>query len=292
MKKHSLNTQLYLTYLACFIPLLIYGFYKNGIRLYYTDIIGPIEMFRPLFILIFGITGAILGVIVREHRNIKNKNFNLLNKCKECVVEATLTVAILPLMTNPLIVFAINFLFSLVLSKVKINRMCIMYLIIEGINVLIGSNDFSNPYELSTVLNYDAIDIFLGKGLGGIFSTSIIFIIVALILLSFNKLYKKEMVYSSLIVFLLAGSIPFMLKGDYGSILPFLFGHNVLFILVFISPCIYSSCYTVKGQILSGIIIGIMTYALSYITPYTACILSVLIVSLIKNVLDRIFVIK
>ncbi len=292
MKKHSLNTQLYLTYLICFIPLFIYGFYKNGIRLYYKDVIGALEMFRPILILVSGVTGAILGVIIREHKNIKDKNFNLLNKCKECVVEAILTVAILPLKTNPLIVFAVTCLASILLYKIKINKMCIMYIVIEGINVLIGNNNFRNPYELSTVLNYDAMDLFLGKGLGGIYATSIIFIIVGAILLSFNKLYKKEMVYSSLIVFLLSGAIFYMIKGDYASILPYIFGYNVLFIMVFISPCIYSSCYTVKGQILSGILIGLMTFLLSFITLYTSCILAVLITSLTKNVLDRIFVIK
>lgn len=167
-----------------------------------------------------------------------------------------------------------------------------MYIIIEGINVLLKLNVFANVYELNTVLNYDGLDLLWGLGSGGIFSTSILFVLIGFIFLCFNKLYKKEMVISSLVIFLILGVVPFMFKGDYNSIFPYIFGYNILFVLVFILPNLYSSSYTVKGQVLSGFLAGILTYALSFLTPYTAAILAVLIVSIISGIIDRIFIVK
>ena len=292
MKRRSLNTRLYLMYLIALAPLIIFGLYKNGIELYNRGVVDFIGLLQPFVILLCGVFGALLGGVLREWKRDVKFGLEMLDKIKCDIVEAVLLTAILPISSNALIVLGVTFAFSLFLSKLKLNRIALMYIVVEGINVLLGLNNFNNAYESSTVLNYNGFDLFFGSGSGGIFSTNVLLITLGVIFLSFNKLYKKEMVYSSLFTFLILGSIPKMISGQYTEIFPYIFGHNVLFILVFIAPNLYSSSYTIKGQITSGILIGIITFVLSFWTPYTAAILAVSITSILKGVLDRIFVVK
>lgn len=290
--KKSLNTRLYLMYIIALFPLIIFGLFKNGILLYNKNLVNFITMLKPLLILLMSISGAFVGSILREYKKTRKFNLKMINKTKTNVIEALLVACILPLKSSPLVVFGVTFLMSLFLNKLKFNRIAFMYIVIESINVLFKLNVFENIYESSTILNYDGLDLFFGMGVGGIFSSSILLIAIGLIFLCFNKLYKREIVFSSLLVFLILGIIPLMINGDYNSICPYIFGYNILFILVFILPNLYSSSYTLKGQIASGILVGILTYTLSFITPYTACILAVLIVSVLSGVIDRLFVIK
>ncbi len=290
--KKGLSNRLYLMYIIALCPLVIYGLFKNGILLYKKDLVNFIMMFKPILILLMSVSGAFIGGFLREYKRQGKISFKMINRTKTNVIEAILVACILPIKSSPLVVFGISFLVSLFLSKVKFNRIALMYLFIEGINVLFKLNVFENVYEASTVLNYDALDLFWGLGVGGINSTSILFILLGLVFLCFNKLYKKEIVFSSIISFLILGIVPFMIREEYLNICPFIFGFNILFILVFILPNLYSSSYTLKGQIASGISVGILTYLLSFVTPYTACILAVLIVSVLSGIIDRIFVIK
>lgn len=291
MKKKSLNTKIYLMYFISLVPLILFGLYKNGIELYQKGLVDTLNMLKPLIMLFIGVAGAIVGGILRESGK-EPVSFKTIGLLKEDILEAILVVAILPIRTSPIIIFLITLLFSLLFSKLKLNRIALMYILIEGINVILGLNTFNNAYELNTVLNYDGIDLFWGMGTGGIFATSILFVVIGLIFLSFNKIYKKELVYSSLITFLVLGVVSNVIRGAYTEIIPFIFGYNIMFILTFISPNMYSSSYTIKGQILSGVLTGILTFAFSFLTPYTSAVLAVLIVSFLSGVLDRIFVIK
>ena len=279
-------------YLIALIPLVVFGFYKNGIDLFQKGLVGFGGCLRPLLILLAGVGGALIGGIARERRKGIKIDRSMADKLKGDIVEAVLIVAILPIASNPIIIFVSTFVFSFFLPKLSLNKVALMYLIIEGTNVLLGLNKFANVYEMNTALNYDGYDLFFGSGTGGIFSTNIFLITMALIFLSFCKLYKRETVYSSLVTFLILAIVPAMVMGNYKEIIPYIFGYNILFILVFIAPNLYSSSYTVKGQIVSGVLIGILTFALSFVTPYTAAIIAVLIASLLKGILDRMFVIK
>lgn len=292
VKKKSFTDRWYLMYLIALAPLILFGLYKNGVELYKKDLINFIMMFKPLILLSMGIIGSLMGSFISESKKQNKVNIKVFDNCKRNVLDAILVVCILPLKSSPVIVLIVSFIFGLCFTNLKVNRIALQYIVIEGFNVLSGLNTFYNAYEVNTVLNYDGVDLLFGLGPGGIFATSIFLIILALIFLSFSRLYKKEMVYSSLVTFLVLSTSVKMILGEYTEILPFIFGYNILFSLVFIAPNIHSSSYTVKGQILSGILIGILTFVLSHFTLYTSSILAILIVSLFKGVLDRIFVIK
>lgn len=292
MNKRSWTSRLYLCYGIVLIPLIIFGFYKNGILLYMKNYVDFLGMLKPLIIILMGLCGVLLGTVLKEYRDKKTLTRDFKNKCKGPIIEALLITMILPLKSSPIIVFFVTLIFAAFLSETKINRVALMYIVIQGVNALLGLNSFSNPYESSTVLNYNAIDLFLGSGTGGICSTSIIIIIFGLIFLSFNKLYKRDLVLSAILSFSLLVIVPNMLGGSYERIFSEFFGYNILYSFVLIAPNLYSSSYTVKGQILSGVVLGILTYFIMIIMPYNAAIISILVVNLLNGIFDRIFVIK
>lgn len=292
MKRRNLNVRLYLMYLIALLPLIVFGAYKNGISLYRKDLVTVVGAIRPIMLLLCALISSCLGAIIRERRRGVPFDKTMLDNLKGDIVEAVLIASILPISSNFLVIAVVNFVFSLLLRSLKFNRVAIMYIFIEGTNVLMGLNEFRNVYELSTVLNYDGVDFFFGSGPGGIFSTNVFLIAIGLILLSFNKLYKKETVYPALLTFLILGVSSKVFIGSYDEIFPYIFGYNFLFVIIFVAPNLYSSSYTIKGQITSGILIGILTFVLSFWTPYTASILAVIITSVSKEILDKIFVIR
>lgn len=290
-KNEKLTSRLYLTYILTLIPFILFGLYKNGYELYKKDYINLLESLKPLIIIFMSIVGTILGILIKTHRKTKKWDINL-ETLRWPIIESIILASILPLKTSPIIIFIITIIGSIFLKNTRLNKIAILYILISLINHILGLDSFLNIYQSSKSLNYNGIDLFLGLGVGGICSTSILLVTVSLIALSFNNLYKKDLVITSIIVFLLFGIISNMISGEYLKIFEIIFGYNVLFIFVFIAPNLYSSSYTMQGQMLSGIVLGTLTYFLLMISPYNAAIISILVVNLLSGIFDRIFVIK
>ena len=274
------------------IPLILFGLYKNGVQLYDKGFVSILGMLKPIILLSMGACGGLIGTIIREYRKNKVINTEALNKSKGLIIEAVVLGCTLPINSSPIILFAVTLVFGLFMDKCITNKMALMYIVVQGLNMLMGISSFANPYEVSTVLNYDGVDLFLGFGSGGICSTSIILIIVGLIVLSCNKLYKREMVYSAILSFLILGTVPSLINSTYEGIFSLLFGYNILFVFVFVAPSLYSSSYTSKGLILSGIVLGIVTYFLTIVSPFNAAMAGVLVVSLMSKVFDKLFALR
>lgn len=292
MNRKPITSRLYLMYAILLVPLMLFGIYKNGILLYQKDLISGVGIFKPLIMILMGGCGSFIGKIIKEYKTYKNVDIGIISKSKVWLIESFILSMVLPINSSPLILFIITLLFTLFLDDLKFNRIVIMYLVVQFINYLLGLDSFKNVYENSTILNYDGFDLFLGLGTGGSCSTSVILLVLSLIFLSFNKIYKKDVVYSAIFTFLILGIIPNIITASYTQIFNYIFGYNVLFIYIFVLPCLYSTCYTSKGQILYGVLIGILTYLIGIISPYNAAMISILIVSPLKGICDRIFVIR
>lgn len=292
MTKKGISSRLYFTTFLCLIPLLLFGLYKNGVQLYKKDLVSFIEMIKPLIIIAMSIAGAFIGSFIREFK-AKNKDIKkVINNNKIILLEAMIIAFLMPINSSPIILFIFMIIMGLFFRRFELNRIASFYILIEVINKILGLNSFENLYEYSALAKYNGLDLFLGFSSGGICSTSIILILISLFILMNNKIYKKEISVYSIISFVVLTSIFYMIKGDYASILPKVFGYNIFFIYVFVAPNLYSSSYTEKGKILSGILIGILTFVLSLVTYYGSAIIACFIVSILKGILDKPFELK
>ena len=63
-KSNNSIKRITLTYVISLLPLILFGFYKNGISLYIKKYVNILEMFKPLVIILLGfLIGAIVNVI-------------------------------------------------------------------------------------------------------------------------------------------------------------------------------------------------------------------------------------
>lgn len=272
------------------IPLIIYGFYKNGIYLYqhqYTNILG---LFKPLiFVLIGGLIGAFVNII---HQYIFKKH-------KGRFIEAVfssfhveygmLLGCIVSINTNIAIFSGVLFILLLISKFIKnrINVMALTFIAIYCIQVYL-TKDYSylNAYDTSRVFSLDFMDYMIGRGAGGISATHIILIIISMLGISISNNNKANITISAIVTAILCyGIYSIITKEPIGSLL---LTNNIIFAYTYIATDYVTSSYTLNGEIIFGILVGAVTFGFYFINPILAPFIAILIVSLFNNLIDRI----
>ena len=181
MSKKGISQRLYFTTFLCLIPLILFGLYKNGLQLYKKDLITPILMLKPLIIIAMSLAGSFIGTIIREFKS-KNKDIHkILNNNKIIFLESIIIALLMPINSSPIILFIAMIIMSLFFRRFELNRIALFYIGLEVINKIFGMNSFENLYEVSSMVKYNTIDMFLGFASGGICSTSVLLILIALL---------------------------------------------------------------------------------------------------------------
>ena len=276
-------------YLISLLPLILFGFYKNGINLYLKGLINIFNMFKPILFIIIGfIIGIIVNIIYEKyiHKN-KSKLIDIIFSSFHPIY-GILIACISSINTN-LILFTIITFIVLFISKflsLKINYIALTSLIIFFIMSMTNKFTFLNVYEASTNFNMNAIDYLFGKGSGGIFTTNILLLIVSYIILYNSKTYKKNIPIISTITFSILTIIYSILTNNIGNILNMLFTNGILFSFVFIATDFISSSYTKNGIIIYSILVGILTFVLYLINPALSSLGGILIASIFNSLID------
>lgn len=292
MKNKKITSRLNLLYIISLIPLVLFGIYKNVIFLSSrSDISFPLSL-KMIAIIFMSISGAVLGISLKELKKNKRVTLKDIYDNRELLLDALLMSMMLPLKTSPFIPFIVTLIISIIKIKGKLNKCALMYLIVFLINEILHLNVFDITVDFTNPIALRWTDLIFGLGEGGIGATSIVLILVGLVILCFNPIYKKEIAISSIITFSLLVIVPDMISANYSDIFKMLCGYNALFSFVFIAPSLKYSAYTTKGKVLSGILIAVLTYFLILLVPYAASMISILLINLVTPIIDRIFVIK
>ncbi|MDE6292590.1 MAG: RnfABCDGE type electron transport complex subunit D, partial [Bacilli bacterium] len=248
-----------LTRLVMILPLIVYGVYKNGIYLYRNHLTSTMGMLKPLIIIL---GGAIIAGIINYlyERFLKKNNSNFLDMIFSSfhIEYAILLGCIMSINVNLGIYFAVLIL-VLIASKFvdnKINTVCLAFIIIYGISTLLGQFIYTNAYETSKVFSYELIDYLIGRTPGGLASTHIILLVVALIGLAATNNNKTTISMTAISSYLIMMFIyAFITHNNYTDIITC---NNFLFLASFIATDSLTSCYTNRAMIISGIIIALL----------------------------------
>ena len=276
--------------LVLLIPLIIYGLYKNGIHLFinkYTNIIG---LFKPLvFILIGALIGAVVNILY-EYIIKKNKDKIVDVIFSSFHVEYGVLLGCIASINTNIFVFSIVLFVMFIISKFiknRINIMAIIFLIIYAIQFYVfdGFNYF-NAYDNSRVFALDFMDYMVGRGSGGIATTHIILLMISLLGISISSNNKTNISISAMITsFLIFGIYSIITQESLGSIL---LVNSMLFIFTYVATDYVTSSYTPTGQIIFGVLVSLLTFGFYFINPIIAPYISITIVSLLNNLIDRI----
>lgn len=270
------------------MPLVIYGFYKNGIYLYQNDYVSLINMFRPLYF-IFG--GAIFGALVNiiYERLIKKNDDSLLTIIFSSfhVEYGIILGAVMSINANIAIFLGVLFvvLFASKFTNNRINTMAFCFILIYIIESTISSFVYANPYESANSFSLSFMDYMIGRGPGGIASTHVILLFVAIIGLELTNSNKTSIAISAIAIFTLAVGIESIITNS--NFLDNYFINNYPFIFTFIATDSVTSCYTIRGKVVFGLAIGLLSFGLSLWNAILAPYIAILVVSLFNNLIDR-----
>lgn len=292
--KESLKS-IIIKYFIALIPLIIYGFYKNGVLLYTNHLTTIKGLFKPL---VFVFSGVLIGIIVnylyeriiKKHQNINNKLLFSFESLYGALVSSVISIN-----TNYFLFIGVTFVILFIskfLKKNYVNITALIALLIVFISNIIGSFSFLNMYERTNTFNLNTLDYLIGRGSGGINTTCIFLLIISLIILFKIKSYKKEIPLFSIISYSLCIIIYSIITNDLGHILDNIFTNGIIFSFIFIAPDYLSSCYTKKGKVIFGILAGLFTFGLYLIYPPLSALGGILIVSLSHYLIDHLCELK
>ena len=311
--KNSTN-KIMLHLLVALLPIIIFIVYKNGYIPYSHGLISFIEMFNPLLTIFIGaltsfVIESIYALILKKKNYIKNSY---------AFFPGLFLALILPLHT-PIYVVVIG---SVVASISKIifggfgknmfNPALVGYLfIILVFSSILTTDNYFNQYELDTISSptpltnasmvsgigsYDELvepygdlsNFLIGTIPGSLAETSALLCIVAYIYLSFTKTIKWRipLVYVATVFIITFGIGRLLGEGIYYPLFHILSG-GLMFGAVFMATDPITSCVTPIGQVLQGILLGIITVIFRF-TGVEGVAYSILIVNALVFLLDKI----
>lgn len=260
------------------IPLILYSIYKNGYLLYQKGLIGFASIFKIIFLILISVLIKIVIDYIKHKKIILDYN----------LLYVILIALCMPYNINLLIytiLFSILYTLSIYLDKyIKINKVCLISLIIILINGIIFDFSYLNPLEKNYSFNFTVIDLLMGRSVGSIGTTSAIFVIVAYLYLLNNFYYKKNIPLAINATYLILYLIYLLIFKDSA----FLLHNELIFASVFVATIPEFSPYNERMQLLYGVLIGLLSFAITILVhPYIAPYLSILIVSTINLLVVR-----
>ena len=256
------------------IPLLIFGFYKNGIKGY-----DGIYILHPLILDLVGFaSGALVSIILEKKKPLTSfyPFYGLLS-------------ASLVFPNTSIIVFGLICFISLFIYK-KINKNNVNIVCVIALIFILISNFYETIYlnlVINSNTNLDGLDYLLGKGSAGLNATCTLLSLVSYLYLSTKDFYKKEIPLYSFLIYSILMVIYLSFIGDINSLFVRLLSNGTIFSLVFVSTMGTTSSYTKRGRICYALILGILMFILSFSFPSLAVISAIFLVSIMHKYIDK-----
>lgn len=256
------------------IPLLIFGFYKNGIKGY-----DGIFILHPLILDLVGFaSGALVSIILEKKKPLTSfyPFYGLLS-------------ASLVFPNTSIIVFGFICFISLFIYK-KINKNNVNIVCVIALIVILISNFYETSYlnlVINSNTNLDGLDYLLGKGSAGLNASCTLLSLASYLYLSTKDFYKKEIPLYSFLIYSILMVIYLSFIGDINSLFVRLLSNGTIFSLVFVSTMGSTSSYTKRGRICYALILGILMFILSFSFPSLAVISAIFLVSIMHKYIDK-----
>lgn len=256
------------------IPLLIFGFYKNGIKSY-----DGIYILHPLILDLVGFASGTLVSIILEKKKPLTSFYPFYG-----LLSASLVFPNTSIIVFGLICFISLFIYKKI-NKNNVNIVCVIALI-----VILISNFYENSYlnlVINSNTNLDGLDYLLGKGSAGLNASCTLLSLTSYLYLSTKAFYKREIPLYSFLTYSILMVIYLSFIGDINSLFVRLLSNGTIFSLVFVSTMGTTSSYTKRGRICYALILGILLFILSFSFPSLAVISAIFLVSIMHKYIDK-----
>ncbi len=256
------------------IPLLIFGFYKNGIKSY-----DGIYILHPLILDLVGFaSGTLVSIILEKKKPLTSF----------CPFYGLLSASLVFPNTS-IIVFGLICFISLFIYK-KINKNNVNIVCVIALIVILISNFYETSYlnlVINSNTNLDGLDYLLGKGSAGLNASCTLLSLASYLYLSTKAFYKREIPLYSFLTYSILMVIYLSFIGDINSLFVRLLSNGTIFSLVFVSTMGTTSSYTKRGRICYALILGILMFILSFSFPSLAVISAIFLTSIMHKYIDK-----
>lgn len=256
------------------IPLLIFGFYKNGIKSF-----DGIYILHPLILDLVGFASGVLVSIILEKKKPLTSFYPFYG-----ILSASLVFP-----NTSIIVFGLICFISLFIYK-KINKNNVNIVCVIALMVILISNFYETSYlnlVINSNTNLDGLDYLLGKGSAGLNASCTLLSLASYLYLSTKAFYKREIPLYSFLTYSILMVIYLSFIGDINSLFVRLLSNGTIFSLVFVSTMGTTSSYTKRGRICYALILGILMFILSFSFPSLAVISAIFLVSIMHKYIDK-----
>ena len=240
------------------IPLILFGFYKNGINLYFKGLVSIIYIVKPL---IFPAISLIVGIIYllifkdKDHNKVLIYYNLLISLCISINTNIWLYIGLIVLL---------DLMYLLFLKKLNLNFVALSILIIGLVSYLIKDYSFYNHYEVIKNHSYSVIDFLIGRSIGGIATTNIMLLLINVFILSFLPYYKKDIAITGLIIYFVCSLWGFVLGYNINEIINLLCSYSVIFSIIYIATINNYSPKKERNRYLYIALICVITFTLVY----------------------------
>ena len=256
------------------IPLLIFGFYKNGIKS-----CDGIYILHPLILDLVGFASGTLVSIILEKKKPLTSFYPFYG-----LLSASLVFPNTSIIVFGLICFISLFIYKKI-NKNNVNIVCVIALI-----VILISNFYETSYlnlVINSNTNLDGLDYLLGKGSAGLNASCTLLSLASYLYLSTKAFYKREIPLYSFLTYSILMVIYLSFIGDINSLFVRLLSNGTIFSLVFVSTMGTTRSYTKRGRICYALILGILMFILSFSFPSLAVISAIFLVSIMHKYIDK-----
>lgn len=317
LKSNNSTSNMMYTILIILVPFIIFSTYKNGI---YPIIKGYGNLYLVFKPLIFAVVASLFGIITEYlYYYIKKDKRSFYNLFTEsyAIIPGVFLSLVIPINTPIWLVILGSIIASLSkvlmggLGKNKLNPALVGSLFITIIFSSI-TGGYLNPYEVDTIssatpltnmtassylVTYDnlvkpygsLLNFLFGNIPGAIGETCSLLCIISFIYLTYKKIIKWRIPTSYVGSVIVISTIMCITKsiGIWFILFNVLSG-GLLFGAVFMATDPVSTPISKRGQVISGILMGIITMSIRYLTPLPEGVLiSILIVNIITIFINK-----
>lgn len=266
------------------LPLIIYGFYKNGILPFLNQDIGFLSMLKPLLLPLFGLSsGALSDYLVwwgSDETTIWTRS----------PLYGLLLGMMLPINANPIVVVILLTITFYLFRRLKIKKISPLFsinMLLIILLIIIAQVKYQNMSEMNHPIIYSLLDVIFGRNVGGVCTTSILWSLISFIYLWFDPYYKKDIPLYLLGSYFITALLCEMIvpSGDYFQTI---LNSSVFFGSIFIASEIKYSPYMEKAKSIYGILIGILCFFFTrFLWKEVGIYISIFIVSIFVPILNQ-----
>ena len=266
LKSKLTNSKIIIIYYIVILLLTVYATYKNGIILYSKNLINFISIFKPLLMILLSIgiaclTNYLYSIFIKKEKYIFIRDYTP-------VFMALITLT-LPLNIS-LILFVIIMLIVNILKLFYniefINYYSLIKILFVLILFIIGKYSYLTLYDINIETSFSTLDLFLGRGVGGLATSNILLLIICYFIMLFNESYKKEIPIFSIISYIITLVIvDLLIKNNIIVDIKSFITNGFIFGVLFIATIPMYSPLKHKSIVIYSILIGIISFVLNKI---------------------------